>query len=58
MSFAPFLQYTVRRCFLFGVAFSLAGFREYPYWVQLALCALAIAAFLPLSVRKYKRISL
>ena len=43
---------------LFGVAFSLAGFREYPYWVQLALCALAIAAFLPLSVRKYKRISL
>lgn len=43
---------------LFGVAFSLAGFREYPYWVQLALCAAAIAAFLPLSVRKYKRISL
>lgn len=43
---------------LFGVAFSLAGFREYPYWVQLALCALAVAAFLPLSVRKYKRISL
>lgn len=43
---------------LFGVAFSLAGFREYPYWVQLALCALAIAAFLPLSVRKYKKISL
>lgn len=43
---------------LFGVAFSLAGFREYPYWVQLALCALAIAAFLSLSVRKYKRISL
>lgn len=43
---------------LFGVAFSLAGFREYPYWVQLALCALAIAEFLPLSVRKYKRISL
>lgn len=43
---------------LFGVAFSLAGFREYPYWVQLALCALAIAAFLPLSMRKYKRISL
>lgn len=43
---------------LFGVAFSLAGFREYPYWVQLVLCALAIAAFLPLSVRKYKKISL
>ena len=43
---------------LFGVAFSLAGFREYPYWVQLALCAAAIAAFLPLSMRKYKRISL
>ena len=43
---------------LFGVAFSLAGFREYPYWVQLALCAAAIAAFLPLSLRKYKRISL
>lgn len=43
---------------LFGVAFSLSGFREYPYWVQLALCALAVAAFLPLSVRKYKRISL
>ena len=43
---------------LFGVAFSLAGFREYPYWAQLALCAAAIAAFLPLSLRKYKRISL